>query len=606
MFEAINLAILIGAGLIAISTFTSLISFRIGAPLLLVFLAVGLLAGEDGPGGLEFDNARVAYFIGSVALAVILFDSGFNTHMRSVRAAFGPAVVLATVGVVVTAGLMGVATHYLLGLPWLQSFLLGSIVSSTDAAAVFFLLRVGGITIRERVRSTLEIESGGNDPMAIFLSITLIEVIASGVASEAAGLEALGEFAQEFGFGLLTGFAGGQLIILVVHRLKLQAGLYPIVVLSLALCLFAATGILGGSGFLAVFIAGIRAGNSKVHGLPLIRRFQDGMTWFCQIAMFLTLGLLASPSQFPGIAPAAVLLALFLTFIGRPVAVWLCLLPFAFSRNETNFISWVGLRGAVSILLGILPTVAELPAGRLLFNITFLVVMISLLLQGWTIRPMARWLGLIVPPRIGPVERLELELPGQASHELIAYRIAPESPVAKGERIPRWARPSLIVRDGRSLRVHDAGRLRAGDYVYIFAAPKLVHLLDRLFARPSNIDVFDREFFGDFVIDPSTQMSDLAEAYGFVLSAEDTAVSAADFIHRRLQGTVEIGDRVPVDSAELIIRQLDDKGEIASIGLAVEPSRTVRPKLPVVQSSNSIRDVLARWRDRLRLDGASR
>ena len=288
------------------------------------------------------------------------------------------------------------------------------------------------------------------------------------------------------------------------------------------------------------------------------------------------------------------------------MAVWLSLLPFKFSRNETTFVAWVGLRGAVSILLAILPIVAALPEGRLLFNVTFVVVMTSLLLQGWTIRPMARWLGLIVPPRIGPVERVELELPGQASHELIAYRIAPESPVAKGERIPRWARPSLIVRDGRSLRVHDAGRLRAGDYVYIFAAPKLVHLLDRLFARPSNIDVFDREFFGDFVIDPSTQMSDLAEAYGFVLSTEDAALSAAEFIHRRLQGTVEIGDRVPVEAAELIIRQLDDKGEIASIGLAVEPSRTARPKLPVVQSGNSIRDVLARWRHRLMLDGASR
>ncbi|MGZ9074081.1 MAG: potassium/proton antiporter, partial [Rhodoplanes sp.] len=403
MFETINLAILIGAGLIAISTFTSLISFRIGAPLLLVFLAVGLLAGVDGPGGLEFDNARFAYFIGSVALAVILFDSGFNTHMRSVNAAFGPAVVLATLGVVVTAGLMGVVAHYLLGLPWLQSFLLGSIVSSTDAAAVFFLLRVGGITIRERVRSTLEVESGANDPMAIFLSITLIEVIASGASSEAAGLEALGEFAQEFGFGLLTGFAGGQLIALVVNRLKLEAGLYPIVVLSLALCLFAATGMIGGSGFLAVYIAGIRAGNSRLHALAMLRRFQNGMSWFSQIAMFLTLGLLATPSQFLDIAPQAVLLALFLTLIGRPMAVWLSLLPFKFSRNETTFVAWVGLRGAVSILLAILPIVAALPDGRLLFNVTFVVVMTSLLLQGWTIRPMARWLGLIVPPRIGPV-----------------------------------------------------------------------------------------------------------------------------------------------------------------------------------------------------------
>jgi cell volume regulation protein A len=600
MFEAMNLAILIGAGLIAVSTFTSLISFRIGAPLLLVFLAVGLLAGEDGPGGIRFDNARIAYFIGAIALAVILFDSGFNTNIRSVRAAIGPALALATVGVILTAGLVGAAAHHLLDLPWLEAFLLGAIVSSTDAAAVFFLLRVGGITVRDRVRSTLEVESGCNDPMAIFLTITLVEIIAAGVETETAAVGVLRSFAQELGLGLLTGLAGGQVIILVVNRLKLEAGLYPIVVLSLALCLFAATGMIGGSGFLAVYVAGLTAGNSRLHALAMLRRFQNGMTWFSQIAMFLTLGLLATPSQFPDIALPAVLLALFLTLIGRPIAVWICLLPFGFSRNETTFVAWVGLRGAVSILLAILPIVADFPNARPLFNVTFVIVMTSLLLQGWTIRPMARWLGLIVPPRIGPVERVELELPGRASHELIAYRIAPESPVAKGGRIPRWARPSLIVREGRSLRLHEAGRLRAGDYVYIFAAPQLVHLLDRLFARPASLDPSDREFFGDFAIDPDSQMSALADAYGFAISAEEAKLSVADFIHRRLHGTVEIGDRIPVGTVELIIRELDDSAEIASIGLAVEPSRAARPKLPLFQSRSEIRDTLASLLSRLR------
>jgi cell volume regulation protein A len=310
--------------------------------------------------------------------------------------------------------------------------------------------------------------------------------------------------------------------------------------------------------------------------------------------MFLTLGLLATPSQFLDIALPAVLIALFLTLVGRPVAVWLCLLPFRFTRNETTFVAWVGLRGAVSILLAILPIVANLPNGRLLFNVAFVVVMSSLLLQGWTIRPMARWLGLIVPPRVGRVDRVELELPGRASHELIAYRIAPESPVAKGERIPRWARPSLIVREGRSLRLHDAGRPRAGDYVYIFAAPNLVRLLDRLFARPADLDLSDRDFFGDFVIDPTSHMAALANVYGFAVSAEEAKLSAADFIHRRLQGPVEIGDRVAVGTVELIIREFDDTGEIASIGLAVEPSRAARPKLPLFQSRSEIRDTLAR------------
>ncbi|MBK8174693.1 MAG: potassium/proton antiporter [Rhodospirillales bacterium] len=582
MFEAMNLAILVGAGLIAISTFTSLISFRVGAPLLLVFLAVGLVAGVDGPGGLTFDDAPAAYFIGSVALAVILFDSGFNTQFRTVRAALGPALTLATVGVLLTAALVGAAAHLLLELEWLEALLLGAIVSSTDAAAVFFLLRVGGITLRDRVRSTLEVESGSNDPMAIFLTVTLVQIIsASDTATAATGLAFLEAFARQMGFGLLAGLAGGQAIVLIIGRLKLEAGLYPIVVLSLALCVFAATGFASGSGYLAVYVAGVIAGNSGLQRLALLRRFQDGMTWFSQIAMFLTLGLLATPSQFLGIAWPAVALALFLTLVGRPIAAWLCLLPFGFTRNETTFVAWVGLRGAVSILLAILPIVAELPNGRLLFNVAFVVVIVSLVVQGWTIRPMARWLGLIVPPRIGPVERVELELPGRASHELITYRIAAESPVARGERVPRWARPSLIVRDGRTIRVHDAGRLRAGDYVYIFASPKLVHLLDRLFARPAGLDLADREFFGDFTIDPRTQIADLAEAYGFSVADEDATLSVADYVSRRMQGTPETGDRVPAGAIELIVREITDAGEIGEIGVALEPSRAAQPKLPV-------------------------
>ena len=350
--------------------------------------------------------------------------------------------------------------------------------------------------------------------MAIFMTVTLVEMIQTKQTLDAAPWSMLEAFARQMGLGLLGGALGGQLIIFVVNRLKLEAGLYPIVVLSLALVVFAATGMVDGSGFLAVYVAGLVAGNSRLHAMPLLRRFQDGMTWFSQIAMFLTLGLLATPSQFPTSPSPPWRWRCFSLWSPGRSPIWLWLLPFGFSRNETTFVAFVGLRGAVSILLAILPMVAGLPQGRLLFNVAFVVVIASLLVQGWTIGPMARWLGLIVPPRFGPVDRVELELPGRASHELIAYRIAAESPVASGERIPRWARPSLIVRDGRSIRIHDAGRLRVGDCVYIFAPPKLVNLLDRLFARPVDLDLADREFFGDFVIDPETQMADLGEAYG--------------------------------------------------------------------------------------------
>ena len=234
-------------------------------------------------------------------------------------------------------------------------------------------------------------------------------------------------------------------------------------------------------------------------------------------------------------------------------------------------------------------------------------VITSLLVQGWTIGPMARWLGLIVPPRFGPVDRVELELPGRASHELIAYRIAEDSPVARGERIPRWARPSLIVRDGRSIRIHDAGRLRVGDRVYIFAPPKLVNLLDRLFARPVDLDLSDREFFGDFVIDPDTHMADLGEAYGFAMAADDAAMSVARL---RLPGDCRARPRSATAcrsaTVELIVRELSDDAEIAGVGLAVEPSRAARPKLPLFQTRDELIDLLRKARARWRLWRARR
>lgn len=515
MLDAMNIAILVAAGLVVISIVTSLVSFRVGAPLLLIFLGIGLAAGEDGL-GIPFSDAPAAYFIGSVALAIILFDSGFGTRVQTIRAAAWPSVTLATVGVLLTTGLVGVVAHQFLGFGWLEGMLMGAIISSTDAAAVFFLLRVGGITLRERIRSTLEIESGSNDPTAIFLTLTLVEFLAGG-AAEGLSWGLAKSFVIQMGLGGMFGFFGGQVIVQVINRLTLDRALYPIVMLSLALVLFAAVNMVGGSGFLAVYVAGIVAGNSRMQAEAMVRRFQAGLTWLAQITMFLVLGLLATPSRFADVALPAIVLALFLALVGRPLAVWLCLLPFGFSRNETTFVAWVGLRGAVSILLAILPLVGGLPNGEAYFNIAFIVVLTSLLIQGWTVRPLARWLGLIVPPQFGQLERIELELPGQASHELVAYRIRANSAVTSGERIPRWARPSLVIRDGHSMKFHRAGRLQPGDMVYIFTQPKQVYLLDRLFAGKLPVEADDREFYGDFGLDPDAKLSAVAEAYGFEL-----------------------------------------------------------------------------------------
>lgn len=595
MIDAMYIVILISAGLVTIAALTSIIAFRLGAPLLLIFLLLGLLVGEDGL-GLRFDDASLAYYIGSLALAVILFDSGFGTPYSSFRTAAAPAIVLASLGVALTAAITGFAAHFIFGLPWLESFLIGSIIGSTDAAAVFFLLRVGGITIRERVRATLEVESASNDPMAIFLTISLIELIVAAGDSQSLTLHFLTGFAQQMGIGLVLGLLGGMIIVRVVNAIDVDPGLYPIIVLATSLLVFALVGLIGGSGFLAMFVAGLYAGNQRIKYVVALRRFQDGLTWLAQIAMFLVLGLLATPSQFPSIAIPAIALALFMTFVGRPIAVWLCLLPFRFQPNETAFISWVGLRGAVSILLAILPILGGLPNGQTLFNVAFIIVLTSLFVQGWTIRPTARWAGLIVPPKIGPLEKLELELPGTAHHELVAYRVVPDSPVARGERIPRWARPSLVIREGRSMRYQYAGRLQAGDYVYLFIAPRYMRLLDRLFASPAEVQKDDKDFFGEFAVDPQKTVQEVADNYGLsVFPQRDATKTVAEFIERRLGGKAEIGDRVACGDFELVVRDIAEDGGIVSVGIATEPSISRTAKIPLFLNARQIIERLKKW-----------
>jgi cell volume regulation protein A len=592
MIESMNAAILVVSGLVALSILSSILSFRIGAPLLLVFLGVGLIAGQDGLGRLHFDDARAAYLVGSVGLAVILFDSGFHTSIKAFRAAAWPALTLASVGVVVTTLVVAVPSHFMLGLGWPESALLGAIVSSTDAAAVFFLLRVGGITIRDRVRSTLEVESGCNDPMAIFLTLTLVEYLSG--SSSGFGLHVLGEFVAQFGVGTAIGLAGGGLIVLAVNRMGFERGLQPLAALSLAMVVFAAAGLLHGSGFLAVYVAGLVAGNTRMASPVSMKRFQDGMTWLSQIAMFLTLGLLATPSEFAPYLPAAIVVALVLGLVARPLAVWLCLMPYGFSRNESAFVAWVGLRGAVSILLSIVPMVAGLPHGRVYFVVAFLVVMMSLAMQGWTIRSVARFLSQIVPSRIGPVERLELEIPG-ARHELVAYRIVADSLVARGHRLPRWAIPSLVLREKKSYGIHAIAELRPGDTVYLFARPEKVPHLDRLFASPALAAETDRQFFGDFALGPATRMRELALSYGLPVKPEDYDVGLADFLRSKLGHRPGVGDRVTLGEVELIVRAMDDHDRIHEVGLAVEPTAIDKPKVPFFQSRTELTALVRRW-----------
>jgi len=594
MDQAFYAVTLVATALVLAAAFSSLIAFRFGAPILLLFLAIGLASGTDGL-GIEFDNAPAAYVVGSLALAIILFDSGFGTPLGVLKQAALPAISLATIGVALTTVIFGAAAHYLTGFTWLESLLLGAAVASTDAAAVFFLLRAGNINLRDRVRSILEIESGTNDPIAIFLTITLVEVIARGAdpAAEVLIVDLIVGFVVSMGLGAAVGIAGGLAIARLVERLKLDQGLLPIFVLALSLLVFAGAGAIGGSGFLAVYLAGLVVGNSGIHGTSILKRFQDGMSWLAQIIMFLVLGLFATPSQFPPILLGSVVLGLFLIFIARPLAVWLCLFPFRFPRAETAFISWVGLRGAVSILLAITPLLLGLERGREIFNVAFIIVLVSLIVQGWSVGWLARRLGLIVPARIGPLEKVELELPGSAHHELLAYTVVSGSPVARGVRLPRWARPSLVVRDGRSMRFQDMGRLMAGDHVYIFVPDRYPRLLDRLFASRTEVDPEDADFFGAFAVAPGRLAGDLEAAYAPGLSDAEKKLTIGALVEKRLGGRAEYADRVTLGPIELIVRDVDDDGKVNGLGLSFEPVAT-SPRIPVFLSAGEIGDLVRR------------
>ncbi|MFN3319750.1 MAG: potassium/proton antiporter [Allorhizobium sp.] len=596
---------LVATALVFLAAFSSLIAFRFGAPLLLLFLTIGLGAGVDGL-GIDFSNFPLAYVVGSLALAVVLFDSGFGTSLQSFRLSAAPALTLATFGVLLTTVLLGVAAHFLFGFSYLEGLLLGAILASTDAAAVFFLLRIGGINIRDRVRSALEVESGTNDPMAIFLAIALVELISNGSGADGLSLDLLRLFVEQMGIGLILGLVGGASIAFILRKLQIEQGLAPIFMLAMALMIFAFTGLIGGSGFLAVYVAGIYAGSRKLPSTVSIKRFQDGMTWLSQIIMFLVLGLLATPSQFPQILLPAVLLALFLVFIARPLAVWLCLLPFDFTQRETGFIAWVGLRGAVSILLGIVPVIGSMENGQLFFNTAFIVVMISLVLQGWTIKPLAKRLGLIIPPRIGAIDKVELDLPGTANHELLAYRVVAGSPVLRGERIPRWAMPSLVIRDGKSMRYQYAGRLRENDQVYLFIAPSYSKLLDRLFATEAPVAEDDGEFFGTFAIAPASHVRDIDEAYGpLSISDSERGKTVAELITQRVGGRPDYADRVRLGTIVLIVRDIDEHGHIASVGVSmepVEPATTWPIFLNIRELAHATRDYLRHKRGAAAVD----
>lgn len=572
--ELINQIVLAGAALILLAILASALSHRIGMPLLLVFLAVGMLAGEDGPGGIVFNDFGIAYSVGSVALAVILLSGGLNTRAESFRVGLKPAFVLATVGVVVTCVVTGAFAAWVLGFGLLQGMLVGAVAGSTDAAAVFALLHAKGLALKQRVSATLEIESGSNDPMAVILTIALLELIQAGQTTP--GWETLGLFALQMGAGLVAGLGGGRLLVWLTHWLPLERGMYPMLILAGGLVLYGLTTILGGSGFLAIYLAGVVVGNRSPREAPSIIEVHGGLAWLAQIAMFLMLGLLATPSDLIEHAPAALAIALVLMFVARPLAVWLCLLPFRFPWREQAFIAWVGLRGAVPIILALFPLLAGLPEAKTILDVAFFVVLVSLTLQGWTIPHLARRLRLEVPPAAAAGERFELAKP-DGGYSFLGYRLPENAPVlgraARDPHLPGNARPIAVLRGETAFTPDAAGDLAAGDRLYVLAHETDVAALGELLAgeaAPAYLE--KRQFYGDFMVRGDAAMAELAAQYALPLADDARALTLAEFLTAHLNHMPVIGDRFRLGNLEFVVRELE-AGRITLVGLRIPTHR---------------------------------
>jgi cell volume regulation protein A len=561
--DTISIAILLGSLLVLAGILSSLVALRFGAPLLLVFLLLGVLAGEGGPGGLKFRDVGTAYTVGSIALALILFDGGLRTRLATFRNVLAPAAMLATAGVLITTLLTAPVAKLALGIGWLQALLVGAVVASTDAAAVFLLINSRGLRLRPRVRATLEVESGTNDPFAVFLTLLLVEFLLAGDRSWS---HALVTILRDTVLGCVIGVAGGRIITLVLNRLALPQGLHAPFVAVSALVVFASANTAHSSGFLAVYLAGLVVGNQQTRAHNSVVVFLDAVTWLAQIVMFVLLGLLVWPQRLSDSLVGAVVVALVLMLVARPIAVFLCLAPFGFQWREKLFVSWVGLRGAVAIFLASIPLLVGLPAAYLFFDVAFVVVLSSLLVQGWTVAFAARKLDISFARSDPLPSRVELDLPGQLTREIVGYPVPANSPFLRRGLIPNWARPTLIVRNEEILTPAEAHPVREGDYVYLLAPPEKAQALDRFFVNMPPPASPDPRLLGDFFVPGDATLGALADIYGLQVAGDHIEVALADFFTEHLGRAARTGDIVQLGPIALLAHTVAN-GRVTTVGL---------------------------------------
>ncbi len=552
--EHLNYIMLITGLLLSCSIFASRISSIMGLPVLLFFLILGMLFGEQGL-GIQFSDYNLAFYISNFALAVIIFDGGCQTSYFTFKTASKPAIMLSTLGVVITTLVVGGAAYYFFHLEFFESMLFGCIIGSTDAGAVFSLLGSNGVSLKTKVQGPLEIESATNDPMAIFLTVTVIEIIkaaSTGIqdpemfsVSRAAMF-----FIRQFSFGIVFGIVFGYLGKILLNTISIPNGLYSLLILGVAFTSFAITSVLNGSGFLAVFIIGMIISNTNLKPLNYIRPVQDGLTWLAQIALFLMLGLIVEPTNLLINAVNGLLIAVVMAFVARPVAVFLCLKPlFKFTTPELLFISWVGLRGSVPIVLAIYPIMSGIPHAEMFFNVAFVVVIFSLLVQGATILPVAKFFDVYAPSSVAPISKGQLGITIDDDYEIFNYEVKHDSfsDLRLSEiKFPNRTMIASVFRNGQAIYPESKLRLKKGDVISIIGHSDDELLLNTIFNGDTPIRKVHHPYHGDIILSGSVNMKEISDSYGLIITSKEEELTLGDFISYHLGGIPAPGDRLTV------------------------------------------------------------